>query len=184
MGKHINRYAQRRRRRKQFLTLRVQRRSRSRVGLVLVVGVACAVLVVVVICVVVLHRQANAGLSAAELLPHGGDVHLSAKHFQDGQARYYRYTVAAGREIRFFVIQTSDGVVRTAFDGCDACYRDRRGYRQAGGAMVCNSCGRTFPSAGIGVVRGGCNPSPLERVVESGQVLLKASDLARGAAYF
>ena len=184
MGKRTDRYERLRKGRKGFLTLRVQRHSPSRGGIILVAGVVFAVFVVVVFCAVVLHRQQDTGLAAAELLPQGGDIRLSAKQFQDGRAHFYRYMTASGREIRFFVIQSPDGVIRSAFDSCELCYRQRRGYRQAGQAMVCNNCRRTFPSSGINMIKGHCNPSPVERAVEGDQVLLKAPNLELGAAYF
>ena len=173
-----------RKRRNRFFTLRTQRRSPSRGEVVLLAGLAFVFVAVVSICVVILHRQKDTPLATAELLPPGGDVRLPAKQFQDGQAHFYRYITTNGREIRFFVIQSPDGVIRTAFDSCELCYRERRGYQQAGNAMVCNSCRRTFPLSGINMVKGDCNPSPVERAVEGDQVLLKASNLELGAAYF
>lgn len=173
-----------RKRRNRFLTLRTQRRRPSRGEVVLLAGLAFVFVAVVSICVLILHRREDTPLAAAELLPPGGDVRLQAKQFQDGQAHFYRYITAGGREVRFFVIETPEGVVRAAFDSCELCYRQRRGYRQVGKSMVCNSCRRMFPSSGIGVVKGDCNPSPLERAVEGDEVLLKASTLEIGAAYF
>jgi uncharacterized membrane protein len=119
----------------------------------------------------------------SELLP-AGDVTLAASLFGDGQARFYRYTTSIGREIRFFVMKSSDGVVRAAFDTCDVCYRERRGYRQSGDVMICNNCGRTFPSNSINVIQGGCNPAPVERSIQGDRVVLKAASLELGAAYF
>jgi uncharacterized membrane protein len=125
-----------------------------------------------------------AATPAGEAGPAGADVVLPASTFDDGQARFYRYTTAAGREVRFFVMKSADGVIRAAFDSCDVCYRERRGYRQAGDAMVCNNCGKAFPSTQINVLQGGCNPAPLERSVVGGQVVLSAAALSQGAAYF
>ena len=36
--------------------------------------------------------------------------------------------------------------------------------------MVCNNCGQRFPSNLINEVRGGCNPSPLERTIEEDEL--------------
>jgi uncharacterized membrane protein len=180
----MSRYQRPRTHRNRWFTLRVQRRNVSSGRVVIVTGLVFVVFVVVVICVAVLHRQEDTGFASAELLPSGGDVRLAAKTFDDGQAHFYRYTTAGGREIRFFVIKTSDGVVRTALDSCGLCYKQRRGYRQAGHVMVCNNCGRTLPLMRVNVVQGACNPGPLERAVEGDQVLLNAASLELGAAYF
>ena len=109
---------------------------------------------------------------------------FAAADFSDGQARFYRYVTAAGKEIRLFLMKSSDGVVRAAFDTCDVCFRERRGYRQSGDNMTCNNCGKAFPSRDINVVQGGCNPAPIERVVQGDRVVLRAAALEQGAFYF
>ena len=135
--------------------------------------------------VYVTRSSARAGdVATQDIAAQGGDITLQASLFDDGQARFYRYTTAAGRDIRFFVMKSSDGVIRAAFDTCDVCYRERKGYRQQGDVMVCNNCGKAFRSVDINVLQGGCNPAPLERAVEGGQVILRAAALETGAWYF
>jgi uncharacterized membrane protein len=114
----------------------------------------------------------------------GGDVRLDAAQFDDGRARFFEYVGPAGRHLRFFVLKSSDGVIRAAFDTCDVCYRARRGYRQEGDALVCNNCGQVFRSVDVNVLQGGCNPVPLDRFVSDGQVVLTAAALQAGTAYF
>lgn len=113
-----------------------------------------------------------------------GVIRLPASTFDDGKARHYAYD-AGGQKVRFFVLKSSDGVVRAAFDACDVCYPARRGYHQEGDEMVCNNCGQRFPSIKVNEVRGGCNPAPLVRNVEGENVVIRASDItAEGARYF
>ena len=81
-------------------------------------------------------------------------------------------------------MKSSDGVARAAFDTCDVCFRERRGYRQVGDNMICNNCGRAFPSRDINVLQGGCNPAPIERTVEGDRLVLRASALEQGLVYF
>ena len=85
--------------------------------------------------------------------------------FADGKARFYRYDDGAGVTIQYFVLKSSDGVIRAAFDACDSCWPAGKGYRQEGDEMVCNNCRRRFPSVQVNVVKGGCNPAPLRRSV-------------------
>jgi uncharacterized membrane protein len=125
-----------------------------------------------------------AAQSEAQLLPAGADVRLPVSTFDDGRAHFYRYVTSVGREIRLFAIRSSDGVIRAAFDACDVCYRQRKGYHQEGNDMVCNNCGRHFRSVDVNVITGGCNPTALQRTVDGSQVVLKTSDLDLGAAYF
>ena len=103
--------------------------------------------------------------------------------FDDGQAHYYSF-VDAGKPIDFFVLKSSDGVVRAAFDACDVCFGAHKGYRQQGDLMICNNCGQQFPSVKINEVRGGCNPGPLERTVEGTDLVIRSADIATGAGYF
>ena len=93
-------------------------------------------------------------------------------------ARYYSYE-ASGVDVRFFTLKGSDGKVRVAFDACDVCYDNKRGYRQDGKDMVCNNCGNHYSSDGIGTenLKGGCWPSYLPMEIEDDKVLIKASDL-------
>jgi uncharacterized membrane protein len=110
----------------------------------------------------------------AQVLSAGDVVRLPVSLFADGRARFYRYTTSIGRDIRFFVVRSSDGVVRAAFDACDVCYRERKGYYQDGDDMVCENCGQRFR----------CNPSPLRRTVDGDQIVLSPADLDIGSAYF
>jgi hypothetical protein len=136
--------------------------------------------------VLIVGRSSGGGPSHAafaDAAPAGADVVLDEATL-DGQARFYRYATSSGREVRFFVMKSSDGVVRAAFDSCDVCYRERKGYHQSGDSMICNNCGQSFPSARINVQQGGCNPAPVDRVVANGRVVLSAAALERGASYF
>lgn len=110
-------------------------------------------------------------------------VRLPLSTFDDGLARFYSYDVG-GTTVEFFVLKSSDGVVRAAFNACDVCYLARRGYRQEGDEMVCNNCGRRFPVNQIGEVSGGCNPAPLARSIEGSDLVIRVEDIAAGIRYF
>jgi uncharacterized membrane protein len=120
---------------------------------------------------------------AGDLPIRDGAVRLPVSTFDDGQARWYTYP-GADKEIQFFVLKSSDGVVRAAFNACDVCFLAKKGYRQEGDEMVCNNCGQRFPSALINEVRGGCNPSPLERTIDGDEVVIQIDDILAGANYF
>jgi uncharacterized membrane protein len=112
-----------------------------------------------------------------------GEVRIPVSQIDDGKAHFFSYQ-AGGNTVRFFVLQSGDGVIRAAFDACDVCFREQRGYSQAGDAMVCNNCGQKFVSERINEVKGGCNPAPINRRVQNGHVVIAAADLARGSGYF
>ncbi len=113
----------------------------------------------------------------------GDAIRIPLATLDDGLAHFYSYSVQGAR-VRFFVIRTSDGVVRAALDACDICYLAGKGYRQEGDEMVCNNCGRRFPTRLIGEVYGGCNPVPLRARVEADTVVISVQDLAAGVRYF
>ncbi|MFC2081863.1 Fe-S-containing protein [Candidatus Bipolaricaulota bacterium] len=131
------------------------------------------------------HPPATIGHEAYPLVEADaeGTIRFPVATFEDGVTHYYTY-MHGDRPIEFFVLQSADGVVRAAFNACDSCYRDLRGYSQDGQIMVCNNCGQQFPAEKINIVRGGCNPGPLDRVVEDTELTINAEDVIAGAMYF
>lgn len=104
--------------------------------------------------------------------------------FADGKARYFSYRSADGITIRYFILKSSDGVIRAAFDACDVCFPAGKGYFQKSDFMVCRNCGRQFQSTKVNVVTGGCNPSALNRNILGGKVVIQVKDLLQGKRYF
>jgi len=108
-----------------------------------------------------------------------------ASDFADGKAKYFAYQTPDGLNIRYFILKSSDGVIRAAFDSCDTCWTAGKGYRQEGDNMVCNNCGLRFASIKINEIKGGCNPAPLTRAMRGDKVVIKVKDIvAEGAFYF
>jgi uncharacterized membrane protein len=104
--------------------------------------------------------------------------------FADGKARYYQLKTDDPAPIKFFILKSSDGVIRAALDACDVCWREGLGYHQEGDFMVCNNCGQRFASIKVNEIKGGCNPVPLNREVVGDQVVIKVKDLLEGKPYF
>lgn len=181
MSKHRKSPTHSHQRREQFAHAAPRRRAVSPTTMMLALS---ALLGVVLVYVIVSGSRASSQVAITEIAGAGSDVTLPVATFADGAARFYRYTTTAGREVRFFVMKSSDGVVRAAFDACDTCYRERKGYHQEGDVMVCNNCRRMFRSVDINVLQGGCNPAPLERTVVGDQLVLTAASIELGAMYF
>jgi len=59
----------------------------------------------------------------------GGAVTIPLAKLAEGKAKFYK-TTYNGKDIVFFTVKTSEGTYRTAFDACDSCYKDRKGYEQ------------------------------------------------------
>lgn len=125
--------------------------------------------------------SATQGTVAAKPAP---EVTYPVKTFNNGDARYYSHPVGNGVTIKYFILKSSDGVIRAAFDACDVCWREGKGYAQKGDFMICRNCGRRFASIRINEVQGGCNPAPLTRTIRGGHVVIQTKDILAGGQYF
>jgi len=137
-----------------------------------------------------------AGIFVISILFEKTDDHLSAvptdmtditypvDRFADGRAQHFNYTTADGLTIRYFVVKGKDGVIRTAFDACDACWAANKGYSQDGNHMVCRNCGQKFAVEKVGRQRGGCNPAPLTGRETDNNVVIRVTDILEGKRYF
>jgi uncharacterized membrane protein len=124
------------------------------------------------------------GVKEAAAAQPATEVIHPVKTFRNGDARYYKYPAGNGVTVKYFILKSSDGVVRAAFDACDVCWREGKGYAQKGDFMICNNCGMRFASVRINEVRGGCNPAPLTRAIREDSVVLQVKDILEGAKYF
>jgi uncharacterized membrane protein len=117
------------------------------------------------------------------LAPANGRLEIPLASVSDGKAHYFK--VRAGDEIMvtFFVLKSNDGVIRSAIDACDVCYRAGKGYEQSGDEMVCQNCGMRFASARINEVKGGCNPAPLARTIEGDKLVIAMADIDQNSWY-
>ena len=113
----------------------------------------------------------------------GEEIIIPVVKVNDGKAHYFVFKDNS-QEVKFFVVKSSDGMIRAAFDACDVCFHSKKGYTQDGEFMICNNCGRKFHSDRINVVEGGCNPAPLNRVESNGQLVIQVKDVLQGAKYF
>ena len=92
---------------------------------------------------------------------------------------------ANGVIVKYFVVEGSDGEIRTAFDACDVC-GGSKGYQQQGTDIVCKNCGKVFRIDGLGTKNKGygCWPSYLSHTIEDGNVIIPVSELKAGAYRF
>jgi uncharacterized membrane protein len=128
----------------------------------------------------ILSFQAEAAPpAAAQLL-----VFYPVKTFDGGKAHFFEYKTDTGTTIKYFILKSSDGVIRSAFDACEVCWAEGKGYSQKGDFMICNNCKQKFASTRINEVKGGCNPHPLNRQIVDGNVVIKIPDILEGARFF
>ncbi|NJD90974.1 MAG: DUF2318 domain-containing protein [Geobacter sp.] len=113
-----------------------------------------------------------------------GEVVIPAAKVANGKAHFYKFE-DNGKEIAFFVVKASDGSIKSAFDACDSCYRDKKGYEQQGDKMNCKNCNQKFVINRIGPnATGGCNPGYLPNKQTGGNVVISVADLKGGAKFF
>ncbi len=150
-----------------------------------IVTLSLAAVLAVVALTVADPARAFLGLfsETATLTPKDGTVSFALADVADGKVHFFA-VAQNDKQIRFFAVKSPEGRVRTAFDACDVCYPEKKGYRQDGEFVVCTNCGRRFHMSMVGEARGGCNPSPLASAVAGDRLEIKLSDLAAGAAFF
>lgn len=98
-------------------------------------------------------------------------------------ATFYKLDVD-GVTVKYFLVKSPDGTVRSALNACDVCFREKKGYKQDGEFMICVNCGQKFHLSRIGMVKGGCNPHPVQNKVDGDQVIISKAELAQGVKYF
>jgi len=123
------------------------------------------------------------GPKITELQAQNGIVSIPVADINDGTAHYFKVKADDGVMVTFFTLKSKDGVIRAAIDACDVCYKAGKGYLQSGDFMVCQNCGQRFASNRINVVKGGCNPAPLPRVVQGANLLISLQDITANSWY-
>ena len=117
------------------------------------------------------------GKSGGLITPTNGKLEIPVADINDGKAHHFQVKSDDGTMVTFFVLKSADGVIRAAIDACDVCYRSGLGYYQEGDNMVCKNCGQKFASNKINVIKGGCNPAPLDRVVAGDKLVIQMKDI-------
>ena len=116
----------------------------------------------------------------------GGAVQLEESSFNGNTANYYNVELSDGAVVYFFVLRDKQGTFRAAANACQICFDDRKGFRQQGDYMVCNTCGNKYPLAKIATEKGGCNPGPINPNLEvkDGKVIIDETDLQEVEFFF
>lgn len=76
--------------------------------------------------------------------------------------------------IQFIVVRGTDGVVRIAFNTCQACNPSPKAYFiQKGDYIECQNCGNKFHINKIGIESDGCNPAPvLDKEIDGDNIII------------
>jgi len=122
-------------------------------------------------------------LTGGLIEPTNGKLEIPISGINDGKAHHFQVKSDDGTMVTFFVLKSADGVLRAAIDSCDVCYRSGLGYYQEGDNMVCKNCGQKFTSNKINVIKGGCNPAPLNRAVVGDKLVINMRDINMNTWY-
>jgi uncharacterized membrane protein len=114
----------------------------------------------------------------------GDDVAIDVSAMSSGSARAFCYTDQAGERLRFILARGSDGKVRSVFDACRQCSGYHRGYRLAGGEMICRVCGNHYSVDRMNEGEASCVPVGLAHQDDGEVVHIKTADLKAGRAMF
>lgn len=140
-----------------------------------------AVALLLLLCVGIVHSNQPRELSpAAAVTAQDGVVRLPLAGNDDGGLHRYALDLG-GVPVRFFVIKTSDGKVRTAVDACDIC--GAYGYVQEGTQVICLNCTAEINPLSIGR-DGGCNPIPLPAEIKEGVIAIPVGGLEKEKGKF
>jgi Predicted membrane protein len=75
---------------------------------------------------------------------------------------FYAYNELDSK-MEIIAVKASDGTIRTAFNTCQVCYSSGKGYyKLEDGLLTCQNCGNQFSMDDVEVVKGGCNPVPID----------------------
>jgi len=80
--------------------------------------VICATVVAIVVSTFSLAFAWNFSAPAQEVKPVNGSFVFPVSAFADGKAKHFEYKASPNQRIRFFVVKSADGVLRTALDAC------------------------------------------------------------------
>jgi uncharacterized membrane protein len=112
------------------------------------------------------------------------EVSINVSAMRPGSARLFCYTDDAGKRLRFVLARGADGKVRSVFDACRQCFAFHRGYRVAGGELICRACGNRYSIDRMTEGKASCVPVSLPHEDDSGIVHIKTADLKAGRALF
>jgi uncharacterized membrane protein len=132
--------------------------------------------------VVKAYTEREVVLTPAEPLEYVGDeARIPLAQIEDGHLHRFAHVSTTGTEVRFIIIKKNEIAYGVGLDACMIC--GATGYYERDDQVVCKMCDVVMNKQTIGFA-GGCNPIPLEFVVEEGVLTVQVSDLEAGAEWF
>jgi uncharacterized membrane protein len=139
------------------------------------------ILIISFLCLDFVYARGPVALSPAEpVTPQGNAVSLPMAQFDDGLL--HRFSLSEnGKMLRFFVVKIDRDKLGVAFDACENC--GDQGYYQEGAIIFCLNCVAEINPLTIGI-EGGCNPIPLDHMLQNDTLRISMESLRAGMHYF
>jgi uncharacterized membrane protein len=117
-----------------------------------------------------------------EVLFEGDRVTIPLVAGSSEKPRFF-YVSLEGSKVKFFLV-TVNGEPQSYFDACLSCYQRKRGFREEGGSMICQSCGVKYPVEELRTGIGGCYAIRLPGTAQQGAYTITKEALRAGLKYF
>jgi len=148
-------------------------------------AVTCVFIMVVCLGYYDLYASRPPSLSEAKPVEgdSNGEVKIKIDDVKDGNLHRYSYITSDGTRVRFFLINRNKNNVKigVVYDACMVC--GDMGYIQSANDVICIACNVRMNIPSIGKP-GGCNPIPFDHELKDDTIVIKTSELDRGANYF
>jgi len=114
-----------------------------------------------------------------------GEIRIPLNEVNDGGVHFFTYK-GWGKRINFLVRMDGKGNLRTHFDACYACYRQKKGYKVEGTDLVCNECNERYNLKEevwkhVGM---GCSPIPFKSSTIGNELIIQLKDIKKGERLF
>jgi uncharacterized membrane protein len=107
----------------------------------LIVGVLAVVWGAAAWVVISQERKERASDNLPEIVLQAGENFVyDLAQLQSGQTRFFTYPTSSSERSRLLVQRDSEGVIRTAFASCVACYSYRHEHKLSKGMLICGKC--------------------------------------------
>ncbi len=125
-------------------------------------------------------------ISKTNLDQKNGFIYVDQSDISNGQLHFYEYKADNNKDVRYFLVEGSDGIVRGAFDLCIKLHPARSGWMiYEDYYIVCQDEWCAYPIVAIGTNQPACcKPFALPFEVLEDKIRIRTEDLEEASPYF
>jgi uncharacterized membrane protein len=166
---------------------RLETMKKKQKNFFITIGIILAISISIIVLYKVQSTMSNdQNIEYEDSIASGNYVSIDSSKLSDGNFHYYSHTID-GVRIKYFIVQDDNGEIHSAFDACEVCFGEKKGYTQDGDHARCENCGRTFSIYGLGTKNangGGCWPGFLPHTLEGSKLKINTGYLESGSYLF